>query len=487
MYRRRSADQDEATARPGAPRAQARPLDASASALPDILALQGTAGNAAVARAMRGASVQRAGDAQATGTRPPQRLEGVLPRSDWWRAYLDPAHHEEARQKHPGNPGELYDHQQSPGYQSSMTAAYDQYLNSGDIGERVDFPMYQGMHNAVVSGLDKEFDPSGKGGYATSFPLRANSPTPSVLEEEIGGRHLTTKADEFRRRGIKPDALTWYGRMHGAPNVLIETLYKHDEVEKLVTEILDRLYAELDKAETDRDRFRAIGRAVRSIHIVHPYEDTNRRLNVHVLLPRLLLAAGFQPVVFKDMDQLFQGGRSLDQIADALERGQGLDLTSDDLVATAPQYERPWYENDGPPAAAQTQSTIVIPTFSSMQTPGQVYYEPAPAHRQASDDWAFDEAGGPGPAIVHGQDDAMGGPGPAIVHGQDDGMGGPGPTMRHRPDDAMGGPGPTARRSAGVSRAELTEYLVGALQQANPDSGNAGGPGGQRSQGNGRR
>ncbi|WP_369223837.1 hypothetical protein AB5J52_24035 [Streptomyces sp. R39] len=409
----------------------------------------------------------------------------MLPRSEWWRGQIDPAHHEEARRTHPGNPGELYDHQESPGFQASMTAAYDKYLNSGDIGERVDFAMYQGMHDAVVSGLNQELDPSGKDGYATSFPLRANSPTPSVRDEEIGGKRLTIKADEFRPRGIRPDALTWYGRMHGAPNVLIETLYDHKEIESLITEVLDRFYADLDKAKTDRDRFRAMGRAVRSIHIIHPYEDTNRRLNVHVLLPRLLLASGFQPVIFKDMDQLFQGGRSLDQIADALEHGQGLDLASDDLVATAPQYERPWYENDK--AAAQTQSTIVIPSFSSLQTPGQAHYEPAPAYQHGGEDWAFDEAGGPGPTIVHRPDDAMGGPGPTMKHRPDDAMGGPGPTMKHRPDDEMGGPGPTVKRRAGVSRAELTEYLVGALQQANLDSGNDGGPSGQRSPGQGRR
>ncbi|CAL9577747.1 hypothetical protein SUDANB140_04976 [Streptomyces sp. enrichment culture] len=431
MYLRRSR-KDETTVRPDAPSSLARSRGVSASLPLDVPALQQLAGNTAVARTVKDTPVQRAGNTAAPGARAPRRLEEVLPRDEWWRAQLDPVHHEEARRTHPQNPGELYDHQESPGYQSSMTSAYDQHLNGEDIGERVDFAKYQAMHDSVVSGLDKKFDPSGKDGYATSFPLRASSPTPSVLDEEIDGRRLTVKRDGFADTGVRPDALTWYGRMYGAPNVLIQTLYKHDEVERLVTQILDRLYADLDRSETDRDRFKAIGRAVRSIHIVHPFEDTNRRLNVHVLLPRLLLAAGFQPVIFKDMDQLFQGGRSLDQIADALERGQGLDLTSDDLAPTESRYDRPWYENDGQ-AVAGTTGTIVIPTFSSLQTP-QNYYEPLHAPAPAGDYEHF-EADGPGPALVHGQ------------------------------SDEMGGPGGTIRRTDTAGRGELTEYLVGALQQ----------------------
>ncbi|MFK0114584.1 hypothetical protein [Streptomyces sp. NPDC090994] len=77
------------------------------------------------------------------------------------------------------------------------------------------------MHETVVSGLDTKFEHSGKEGFTTDVPLRASSLTPSVLEEEIDGRRLTVKADGAGR----------------TPTVTAS---------------------------------RAIGRAVRSIHIVHP-------------------------------------------------------------------------------------------------------------------------------------------------------------------------------------------------------------------------
>ena len=298
----------------------------------DVLALQRAAGNAAVARMIGGSRpVQRTGT---SNPRPPLWLDDVLPRPEWWRGYLDPEHHGEARRTHPDNPGELYDHQESPGFQASMMTAYDEYLNSGDITAPVDFAMYQGMHDAVVSQLRKKPDVSGQRRGMTVFPLRASSPTPSVTREGLGGRPLMAEVDPRAPLPADLDALTWAASVPENPQVLISTHYSPEEVPGLVTEALARYYAELDGARTDRERFRAIGRVVRTIHIVHPYDDTNRRLNVHVLLPRLLLAAGYQPVIFKDMDRLFQGGRSLEQIADALERGQGLNLLDDNLVAS---------------------------------------------------------------------------------------------------------------------------------------------------------
>ncbi|MCD0484099.1 hypothetical protein LO771_17290 [Streptacidiphilus sp. ASG 303] len=294
------------------------------------------------------------------------RLEDVLPREEWYRLQLDPLHHEEARQKHPDNPGELYDHQQSPGFQGSMNAAYERYLNDpATVGDRVDFSMYEAMHDTVGSQLKEKTDRSGAAGYTTNYPLRADSPTPSVLEEEVSGRRLMVKADLLLRFGILPDSLTWTGHFGSETDVMWnETLYKDSEVERIVDEVFDRFYEKLDTAQSPREQLKAIGWVVRTIHIIHPYDDTNRRLNVHVLLPRLLLAAGFKPVIFKDMLALFQGGRSLEQITDALESGQAMDLLSDSIEATAPQYESDWYGRNKPDPR-QATGTIRLPDFGS--------------------------------------------------------------------------------------------------------------------------
>ncbi|MFH9731269.1 hypothetical protein [Streptomyces sp. NPDC017260] len=304
-----------------------------------------------------------------------KHLEEVLPREEWYRLQLDPRHHDEARRTHPNNPGELYDHQQSPGFQGSMNAAYEQYLNDpATIDHRVNFRMYEAMHNTVGSQLGNQVEKSGEVGLHTMYPLRADSPTPSVLDEEIGGRPLTVKADPLMRFGIVPrDPLTWSGHFqpHGADGMYTETLYRDTEVEGILDDVFNRFYEKVGAARAPREKLKAIAWAVRTIHIIHPYEDTNRRLNVHVLLPRLLMAAGFKPVIFKDMDELFQGGRSLEKVADALESGQAMDLLSDSIEATAPQYEPEWHQRgqfarrEEPMPAPQGTSTelIEIPDF----------------------------------------------------------------------------------------------------------------------------
>lgn len=304
-----------------------------------------------------------------------KHLEEVLPREEWYRLQLDPRHHDEARRTHPNNPGELYDHQQSPGFQGSMNAAYDQYLNDpATIGDRVDFRMYEAMHNTVGSQLGQQVEMSGEVGAHTMYPLRADSPTPSVLDEKIAGRPLMVKADPLMPFGIIPrDPLTWSGhfRPHGADGMYTETLYSDTEVEGLLDDVFDRFYGKLGTAQSPREKLKAIAWAVRTIHIIHPYADTNRRLNVHVLLPRLLMAAGFNPVIFKDMDELFQGGRSLEQVADVLESGQAMELLSNSIPATAPQYEPEWHQRgrfaqqEEPRPAPRRDSTelIEIPDF----------------------------------------------------------------------------------------------------------------------------
>lgn len=43
-------------------------------------------------------------------------------------------------------------------------------------------------------------------------------------------------------------------------------------------------------------RLYAIGEVIRTLHVIHSFGDGNRRLNVHLLLPRLLSSNGFRPL-----------------------------------------------------------------------------------------------------------------------------------------------------------------------------------------------
>ncbi|HEV2636456.1 MAG TPA: hypothetical protein VGX23_14995 [Actinocrinis sp.] len=125
---------------------------------------------------------------------PPARsavvLEDVLPKSDWYKLYLDPAHHDEARLTYPDDPGSLYDHQLSPGFQASMRATYETFLNDPEaVARPMDWPTYEAMHDLVNSQLTQEkVLASGTDNATTFFPLRATSPTPSVGRNPRPGR-----------------------------------------------------------------------------------------------------------------------------------------------------------------------------------------------------------------------------------------------------------------------------------------------------------
>ncbi|MCW2883138.1 MAG: hypothetical protein JWQ95_7238, partial [Sphaerisporangium sp.] len=170
-------------------------------------------------------------------------------------------------------------------------------------------------------------------------------------------------------------------------NVIIQTVYAQSEVPGLVDAVLDRYYEEIAEAHTAHDRLRAIGRVVRNLYIIHPFVDANRRLNVHVLLPKLLLEQGFQPVVRPDMAMLFQGGFSTDQIADALLEGQQDDLSAETEVSPAEEWVtiRDWVlgvlgEAGPDPGTPMLQLAEALREFDDVLT------------REFEDDAAYDQA-----------------------------------------------------------------------------------------------
>jgi hypothetical protein len=261
------------------------------------------------------------------------RLAEVLPEESWWRLALDPRDHVRALRTLPDDPGSLYDTEESPGFRESMMDAFREILDVPS-SRRLDSAEYRRMHEIVTGHLDETFDWSGKtsGGFAppTEFPLRSTHPHPEVLTEMVGDRPLLVMPAEYMGRqvdGPKPYPVAIVNAFQ-LDNVIIQTVYAQSEAPGLVDTVFDRYYEEIARDGSDHDRLRAIGRVVRALQVIHPFGDANRRLNVHVLLPKLLLEQGFKPVIRPDMAMLFQGGYSAGQIADALLEGQQDDLTA---------------------------------------------------------------------------------------------------------------------------------------------------------------
>jgi hypothetical protein len=146
--------------------------------------------------------------------------------------------------------------------------------------------------------------------------------------------------------------------------------YGADRVQELADAVFDRYYQDMNQASTEHEQLRAIGRVVRTLHVIHPFNDGNGRLNVYVLLPRLLQVNGFRPVIAPSMAHLFSGGFSLDHIARALRWGQDRDLSIglDDMGESAPWHQTGDGVGGSGNASAQASGSDVATSASSDDT-----------------------------------------------------------------------------------------------------------------------
>ncbi len=90
----------------------------------------------------------------------------------------------------------------------------------------------------------------------------------------------------------------------------------------LADEAFSSYYEEVSAAADGDGRLLAIARLIRRLHVMHLFDEANGRVNVYLLLPRLLLEHGFQPFIHPDMGAMFNGGWTLDNIVAALRQGQ---------------------------------------------------------------------------------------------------------------------------------------------------------------------
>lgn len=301
----------------------------------------------------------------------PVLLADVVPRDQWWRLYLDPKHHDAAQDAYPSDPGSYYDNDQSPGFQKGMIEAYEQFLNNPDINSNnLDADTYKQIHEKVTRYLNKQFDwtgaPTPKGiSSPTSFPVRSPDISPDVLTEDIGGRPLVQDFNLALRQTDGPKPVTFTSTIMDRRGISairrprsITTNYSRNDAPTLVNTIFDQYRHERQNSTTPDATLAAIARTIRKLHITHPFQDGNRRLNVHVILPKLLLDNGFQPVIAPDMDQLFQGGRSIDDIVTVLRDAQP--ATAGIRLGTGPNQKA----NVVP--AAQITTVVDVPAITSV-------------------------------------------------------------------------------------------------------------------------
>ena len=303
--------------------------------------------------------------------RPPRTaaltLSTVLPRRRWWRLYLDEFDHADALGFDRSNPGGLYDSDEFAGFQADMESAYQSMLDDPDVvGRTIDWTEYQRMyamvttHTRTVAGRDGNFGIAG----ADPARLSAHSVTLNTLADDLtdtlDGRQLVTSFPSrptFASLKQRDDLIALAYPEQG--ELLLALRFKPERLPAMIDEAFGRYYQELRRARSEDDQLLAIARVMRTLRVLHPFWDGNGRLHKHLLLPRLLLANGFQPIIVPSSSYLFNGGFSLDQLTAALRWGQSRDLAVglDDL-----RGNEPWREGDNPPAQVLSPTSEASPT-----------------------------------------------------------------------------------------------------------------------------
>ncbi|WP_044506242.1 hypothetical protein, partial [Mycobacterium simiae] len=377
-------------------------------------------------------------------------LGDIVPANHWWRLYIDPQHHAAAVER--DDPGSLYDEDQSPGFQANMEHAFEMFLNNPKrLTQRVDSTEYSDMHWEVTHGIpDSDFEVADVDEYHVFHSILADGPADDLLTEQVDGHPLVTMApaDLGKFKPLPPsfgdDVIVTISSSWGKKIPEIRTELPERKVSGMIDAVFGQYYDDIAAADTEHDQLRAIGRVVRTLHVMHPHNDGNGRLNINLLLPRLLLANGFSPVITHSMADLFSGGFSLDQIATALRWSQGRDLTRglDDLRPPPQSQSRPAGAPPSESAARPSDAAAVrgLPEGADAEPPpaeadGGDAAEPTPVAAPPDDaalqpaddepgsrmnvDGAGDTARGPLPVVPDGGREAW----DAVLADQSDGAG----------------------------------------------------------------
>jgi hypothetical protein len=269
----------------------------------------------------------------------PHKLSDYVPKPEQWRLYINPSDHDAAQRDGKADPGHYYDENESPGYQQGMMLAYQEFLEKTPT-EKPDAALYFQMSwvtSAHLPPWKKKLARTaldGRFGFGTGNP--GQKIAADLQSERLAGRlilvdetHLVDDRAKFKRGS--PDYLCRVVAEANGDQLIVPAYGETPEDDRgsrsniaelviIVQAAMTRFNTEARAARHDRSGvLRAIARLVRALHVIHPFNDGNGRLNIHLLLPRLLLQHGFPPVVPTGMSALFSGTSTVDQIVVALE------------------------------------------------------------------------------------------------------------------------------------------------------------------------
>lgn len=263
------------------------------------------------------------------GRQGPPRLDD-LPRDRWWKLFIDKKHHGLE------NAETYYDRDQSHGYSDAMKMVFREVLlRDGDYFRRwLDAEHYRFLHKGVTKGVS-----IGEGGQQWSehtdnretsfgaynwddwdtnpsaYGIQSGDVSNAIKEMKDEGLIYTLedRLSEEEKREIGVRLIQASGTMSAA--------YGKGESAMRVQKILDRYNDDMDRAKTRHEALSAIARAVRALHVGHFFRDANGRLNMYVVLNKLLTDEGFSPVILPYGPEVFGGMKTVDELVKDIEDG----------------------------------------------------------------------------------------------------------------------------------------------------------------------
>ena len=257
-----------------------------------------------------------------------------------WQLYINPKDFAEAEKL--DDPGMIYDNELSPGYKEGMVKAMQEELFGPNLGKKLDYKGYVALHNKVTSKLKEDRIKYSTTQESITTPSSVEAKTSYPIADWEGGEEITPAKDLYTEMIDNMPMVKDYYRekmplayddelsennksvMVFCPeDKILFVRYNKEQGKKLVESILKRYYDEVRGAgNSDDKKLTAIVKAIRALHVTHPFKDANGRLHVNLMLNKFLKEQGFGLTVMPTEGLgVFGGGFTIDQLKEMVING----------------------------------------------------------------------------------------------------------------------------------------------------------------------
>ena len=279
----------------------------------------------------------------------PLRLEN-LPKSQWWRLFVD----RDLWNDGPQGGAVRFDYEKSPGYYSSLMRAFDD-LTGKPVGQKANknFDWYEDLHRLMIRGVMREKSPPHENPQGDDFEAMPHQiskgqsvfPASQAMEPEAPESKderdaMAIAAGELEQEGMlaivglapkylgrqptedpkKQTAASWMHFDSTAKRFRVTNKLQEAGVKERVNALFGSYSTQIAEATTEDEKLAEIARLVRALHVGHFFTDANGRLNVMLLMNRLLREEGLSPVILSD-PALFGGSRSIERLVKEMKAG----------------------------------------------------------------------------------------------------------------------------------------------------------------------